>query len=358
MRTWIWCLGGLTFAAIPAVSVVAEAVTSPGQEVVQGEFGAKIDDYMTRLAGFGFSGVALVAKNDEVILRKAYGPADRSTKRPATVETPFTIGSITKQFTAAAIMKLQAQGRLDVADRVTKFFPDVPPDKSQITIHHLLTHTAGLPDASGDDYEAATRDDLVQVLRSCKLRSKPGEHFAYSNVGFSLLGGIVEIVSGQPYEAFLAEHLFKPAGMSRTGYLLPKFRPSDLPHGYTEDGDWGTSLDHPWMPDGPSWHLRANGGILSTVDDMYRWHLALSGDAVLPAEARERMFTPYVPEGPAGRSHYGYGWTIAKTLRGTKVIMQLYCIQRFKHVRHRRQQRDRADPVRDGVHAPAESRRR
>jgi CubicO group peptidase (beta-lactamase class C family) len=154
-----------------------------------------------------------------------------------------------------------------------------------------------------------------------KLRSKPGERYRYSNVGFSLLGGVIEIVTGQSYERYLHDQLFVPAGMNKTGYVIPNWKPEELAHGYLRNGkDWGTMPDKPRDSDGPYWHLRCNGGVLSTVTDMYRWHQALLGETVLPKSAKDKFFTPHIPEGPRGRSHYGYGWVIAKTPRGTTLI--------------------------------------
>jgi CubicO group peptidase (beta-lactamase class C family) len=319
-----YCLLIPTLCLLIAESAFAQASETPARSAPdpRSGFADKVEQYMERLEAWGFSGVLLVAKNDEVLLRKGYGLADRATNRRVAVDTPYTVGSITKQFTAAAIMKLRMAGKLNVQDRISKHVPNVPPDKSEITLHHLLTHTAGFPGALGDDYEPCTRDEIVAQAMHCKLQGRPGEEYSYSNVGYSLLGAIVETVSGQSYEAYLVDQLFKPAGMTRTGYLLPKFANDALPHGYTsENEDWGTSLSHRWMPDGPSWHLRANGGVLSTVDDMFKWHQALNGDGILSGEARKQMFQQQVSEGPGSGSHYGYGWVVARTPRNTTVIM-------------------------------------
>jgi CubicO group peptidase (beta-lactamase class C family) len=231
------------------------------------------------------------------------------------------IGSVTKQFTGAAILKLETQGKLRITDPITRYFKDVPDDKAGITLHHLLTHSAGFADELGDDYQRIGRDDFIRLALKSKLRSKPGERYHYSNVGYSLLGVIIEIVTGQSYERYLHGQLFVPAGMTKTGYLLPRWAPNELAHGYLRDGkDWGTMRDKPWGPDGPYWHLRANGGILSTAGDMYRWHLSLLGEAVLPKSAKDKYFKPHVPERAVGGSHYGYGWVIDRTPRGTRVI--------------------------------------
>jgi CubicO group peptidase (beta-lactamase class C family) len=288
---------------------------------VRGELAGKLDDQMKKLEAGGFSGVLLVAKGGGVILAKGYGMADRDKKIPVTADTVMCIGSITKQFTGAAILKLETQGKLRVTDPITRYFKDVPDDKTGITLHHLLTHSAGFVGELGDDYQKIGRDDFIRLALKSKLRSKPGERHHYSNVGYSLLGAIIEIVTGQSYERYVHDQLFVPAGMMKTGYLLPRWTPNELAHGYLRNGkDWGTMRDKPWDSDGPYWHLRANGGILSTAGDMYRWHLSLLGETVLPKSAKEKYFTPHIREGPAARSHYGYGWVIERTPRGTTLI--------------------------------------
>jgi CubicO group peptidase (beta-lactamase class C family) len=279
----------------------------------------KLDAHMSRLEAYGFSGSILVAKGGEVILNKGYGFADAKRKVPFTADTAFDIGSITKQFTAAAILKLEMQGKLGVSDPLSKWFEGVPEDKKGITLHHLLTHSAGLEDVFGGDYEEMPRDRLVKAALESKLLWAPGTRYRYSNSGYSLLGAVVEKASGRPYEEYLRENLWKPAGMTRTGYRLQEKGP--LAHGVDGEGkDWGTPVDKLWAPDGPWWNLRANGGVLSTTGDLYKWHKALEGEAILSKEAKAKMFTPHVPEDEEGSSHYGYGWAIFETPRNTRLI--------------------------------------
>lgn len=296
----------------------AQAERDP--EVVRGEIGRRLDEYLARLEGVGFSGVVGVEKGGERQLLKGYGLADRETGVPVTTGTVFTVGSITKQFTATAIMWLVAHGQLAVEDSIAEHFENVPPDKAGITIHHLLTHSSGLIDGLGDDWDLQATDDWVlrQALAS-KLLWEVGQGYRYSNLGYSLLGMIVERVSGMPYERFLREHLFEPAGMLETGYSIPEFPAERLAVGYVDGERWGTVLQRPMLADGPCWNLRANGGIHSTAGDMLRWHHALSGDAILPEEARAALFRPYVDEG-GGDSFYGYGWAVSTTPWGTRLI--------------------------------------
>jgi CubicO group peptidase (beta-lactamase class C family) len=296
------------------------AATSGAAEVVNGDLGQRIDRYMQKAEANGYAGSVLVARGEKIILAKGYGLANRENKVKQTAETVFSIGSITKQFTGAAILKLEMMGKLQVADPISKYFGDVPADKKEITLHHLLTHTAGFEGALGDDYDSIGREDYIKLALSSKLLFKPGERYEYSNVGFSLLGIIVELVSGKNYEDFLYEALFKPAAMERTGYVRPGFAKSELAVGYRGGERWGTALDRAWRPEGPGWHLRANGGILSTVGDMHRWYLALKNNTILSASAKQKYFAPHVKEYEDGNSYYGYGWVTQKTERGANLI--------------------------------------
>ena len=279
----------------------------------------KIDEYISRMTARGFSGSVLIAKDGKIIHTQGYGLADKANKILITSNTVFTIGSITKQFTAAAILTLHSQGALNVNDPITRYFDNVPADKRTITLHHLLTHSAGFPGAIGDDFEENTREEFIEQALHTKLLFTPGERYEYSNVGYSLLGAIIERVAETSYEVYLREHLFLPAGMEKTGYVLPRWEEKELAHGFRGQQDWGTLRHHPWAEDGPFWHLRANGGILSTVEDMYKWHLALTGSTILSSDAKKLLYARHVKEGDMD-SYYGYGWSIVTTPRNTTLI--------------------------------------
>ena len=292
------------------------AVVLMSSVVVSGDPGERLDAW---LQASGFKGGVLVARKGEVVLRKGYALADRENGIPYGPDTVFTVGSITKQFTAAAILKLEEQGKLTVEDPIAKHLPGVPEDKRAITIHHLLTHTSGLESDFAGDYEAVERDAYVKRVLASKLKTKPGEAYEYANSGYSLLGAIVEIASGQPYETYLRENLFLPAGMKETGYRLPSWDPKRLAVGYRDGERWGKSTEKPWAKDGPYWALRANGGILSTVDDLYRWDRALRGEAVLSAKSKEKLVARHVREG-AQDSWYGYGWALMDAPGGGRLV--------------------------------------
>ena len=302
-----YCLPVVLLFSIFAILVTCDSSSNDlaEGEVVKGEIGKKLDTYLTRITPFGFSGALLVAKEGEIVLNKGYGLAIRSENVPNTADTVFSTGSITKQFTAAGIIKLEMMRKLNTGDLLSKYFDNVPEDKLDITLHHLLTHTSGVVDGVGDDFEKALRDETVRKVLDEPLQFEPGEEFSYSNAGYSILAAITEKVSEQSYEEFLNNKLFKPAGMEFTGYRMPEWTKKVVAHWYVGEKDNGTPLEKPY----PYWNFIGNGGILSTTMDMYRWHLALLGNEVLSDEAKEKIFTPFLND-------YGYGWDVLEREMG------------------------------------------
>ncbi len=279
-----------------------------GKDMVQGEVARKLDTYLTRITPFGFSGALLVAKDGKVILNKGYGVAILSENVVNTSETVFSTGSITKQFTAAGIMKLEMMGKLTTGDPIAKYFDDVPEEKKGITLHHLLTHTSGVINFTGPDFVEAPRDKTMRKILDAPLQFKPGEHFAYSNAGYSMLAAVIEKVSGQGYEEFMNKNIFTPAGMTYTGYRMPDWDKRVVAHWYVGDKDNRTPLEKPY----PYWNYIGNGGILSTTEDMYKWHKALLGEEVLSSGIKKKMFTPFLND-------YGYGWDVLEREMGTLI---------------------------------------
>ncbi len=285
-------------------------------KVVDSEKGREIDTYLSRLNKYGFHGSVLVAQRGKVILHNAYGLSQPENGVKWTTATPASIGSVTKQFTAAAIMKLESAGKLSTADLIGKYFQRVPADKKGITIHQLLTHTAGLPDAIGDDFDAIDKDEYLRETLASELIAPPGEVYEYSNVGYSLLAMIVEQVSGMGYEEFLRESFFAPLGMENTGWRIPKWDKAEVAVAHESFDDHNSILDMP----ADRWNVEGNGGLFSTPSDMYRWYLSLQEDRILTKAAKAKMFTRFVPENEEGSSYYGYGWVIQDTRRGGDVI--------------------------------------
>ncbi|HEX2076455.1 MAG TPA: serine hydrolase [Longimicrobium sp.] len=303
------------------IACVLVAAPAPAQPDVR-----PLERYLARAEQLGFSGAVLVASGDRVLLERGYGWADRRAGVPADSGTAFGIGSVTKQFTAAAILRLQEQGRLRVADSIGRFLPGVPADKRGITLHHLLTHTAGLPrevqglPQPGPATPIPPADEYLRRILETPLGWEPGTRHLYSNLGYRLLAMVVERASGMPYERFLREQLWLPAGMRQTGFALAELAPGRLARGYRLL-DEGTALDRILPPGaaGTAAHL-GHGGLVSTAGDLFRWARALDAGRVLADSSRRALETPYVPEDSTARSHYGYGWSIATTVRGTRLV--------------------------------------
>ena len=280
--------------------------------------GARIDRYLSAMEAFGFSGAILVAHEGEVVLRTGYGLADRASRRPYTPDTVQSHGSITKQMTGAAVLLLEQRGRLSVDDTIDRFFDGVPADKRGITLHQLLTHTSGMVGGIGADEEPIDAETYVERALAEPLAREPGTEYAYSNLGYSLLGIVVERVSGRGYERFLRDELLLPVGMNDTGYVLPGWEDDRLAEGYRNGALWGRVHGRGWLDDGPGWHLRANGGMHTTVDDMYRWLRTLRGEGALDAETARRWTTGVVDEG-YGDTKYAYGWVDQDTEWGRMI---------------------------------------
>ncbi len=255
------------------------------------------------------SGIFMIGSGDQMMMVKGYGYADRNTKTPYTDQTLYTIGSITKPFTATAIMLLMEDGKLDVNQAISTYFENIPEDKKQITIHQLLTHSSGLPGAIGDDYESITAEAFRDRLWKEPLAFSPGTGYEYSNTGYSLLGMIIEKLSGLTYSDFLSQRIFSKAGMKTAGYTNPNADYGKLAHGYLQDGsDAATSKSKNWNGNEPYWHLKSNGGILMSAQDMFQWYQALRQGKILKAETLQLQTTPFVDEG--GGSFYGYGYAL------------------------------------------------
>jgi CubicO group peptidase (beta-lactamase class C family) len=294
-------------AQLPGIGQVPDAKKTTG----------RVSDYLNKLEAVGFTGSVLVEINGGKVISHGYGLRNAAEKQKNTPGTVFDIGSITKQFTAAGILKLEMQGKLTTSDKITKYFPGAPADKSGITIHQLLRHIAGLPSVVGGDYDKISEDEFIGKVMQAPLKFQPGARFSYSNVGYSLLAIIIERVSGQKYEQFLYDNLWHPAGMEMTGYSRPVFDKEMIATGYKEDVEWGKPTGKEWGGDAPFWHLKGNGGVLSTTEDMYKWHRALLTDSILSKEAKEKYYHPQFRPGENENSYYAYGWAIRKTPRNT-----------------------------------------
>ena len=302
-------------------------MTTLGQETsINGKLKNKIDTYLNSSFENGYSASVLVAKQGDLILSKGYGWSDRDTKIQNTPSSVFNIGSITKQFTAVAILKLVEQGKLSTSDHLGQFYNEVPSDKKNITIHQLLTHTTGIsPGVGGFRYDEANKEQFLEEFFKAELQSEPGTKHQYANANYILLAAIIESVSGESYSKFLRENFWNPLGMNHTGYKSISFDREIISHGYYYDytegvwKDWGITQEHLPYNDN-HWYSIGKGDIYSTTLDLYKWHVALETNKVLNAQSKKMMETAFVAENQVGNSHYAYGWATFKTKAGKKIV--------------------------------------
>lgn len=266
----------------------------------------RLEDRLAELRSQGFEGVVRVDFGNQTVIRTAVGDADPVSGRPFRPDTQVDMGSISKPFTAIAILKLQEQGKLSVKDTLAKFFPNAPSDKAGITVEQLLTHTAGFPGFVGSDFEPIDRATFEDRALKSQLRSKPGESYNYSNVGFGLLAAIIERASGESYERYLIENVLKPAGIARTGYgsvLNPKNIATDPKGRPVNEASWAGA---------PHWNLIGNGGLLTTADDMIAFLKAFQAGKIVSRASVDEAERWHVNEEPGGSSGYGYGLTLMR----------------------------------------------
>jgi CubicO group peptidase (beta-lactamase class C family) len=289
--------------AVQAAPVGAPApIAAPVPAGPLNPLGQAIDSYLNDIVNAGwFQGAVLVARDGKVIISKGYGMADAAHATPNSPKTRFRLASVTKQFTAAAIMILQARGQLNVQDAICAHLPDCPDAWRGVTIRHLLTHTSGLPNYTDfgsyepSQMQPATPDLLIARFRNEPLLYPPGTTYSYENSDYVLLGRIIEQVSGQPYADFLRDTIFTPLQMRDSGVAAGLGGEPGYAVGYSGPGAPAPPLD-------PS-TLFSAGSVYSTVEDMYRWDQALYTDALLPAALRSQMFTPFLRD-------YAFGWKV------------------------------------------------
>jgi len=257
-----------------------------------------------------FSGVVLVAKDDNVVFERAYGLADQDWRVPNRTDTAFHIASIGKMFTAAAILKLADAGKLSLDDPLSKWVPEYPhPEASEITLRQLLTHSAGIGEWDGREPKRDMTGAEAAATMTQKLEFKPGERFSYSNAGYVLLQAVIEKASGKAFADALSELVFRPAGMTRTGLWPVTAIVPNRATGYLHREDDPLGLG-PRFSNAQFLGFGANGsgGEYSTARDMFRFLSAIANGKLLgPAVTRE-MLAPRIDFAGAPRpSKYGYG---------------------------------------------------
>ena len=298
------------YAACPVLAVLALLALGPlPARGADDALARKIDAVMAETYKPGQPGAAVIVRKDgRTLFRKGYGLADLELNVPVAPDMVFRLGSITKQFTAVAILMLAEQGKLGLRDDITKFLPDYPAQGRKITVEHLLTHTSGIqsytdmPEWLPLWRKDMTLKELIDLFKDQPMQFEPGASWAYNNSGYILLGAIVEKVSGKSYEAFVDEAIFKPLGMKQSYYgSTERVIPRRIP-GYQMGK--GGFVNAPYLSMTQPY---AAGSLLSTVDDLALWSEAVFSGKVVRKEWLDKAFTPYkLANGES--SGYGYGW--------------------------------------------------
>ena len=284
---------------------------------VRAGVGADLDTLVRESLEGGFRGTVLVEKDGELLLHAGYGYASvEASCRAASIGTAYWIGSLSKQFAAAGIAKLMDDGRLELTDTIGDFFPDAPNDKSSITVRQLLTHTSGLPANYAAD-GIGERDEAVAAILAQELDSAPGETFSYSNDGFNLAAAIIEIVSGEDYDAMLQESLFGDLPFAAIGFN-------------NDEGAWGRldvaecalGIDCSGSPqDWPAdWGYTGATGAVTTAGALRTWFHQLERGEAISRESATEMFARQADTGRDGVS-YGLGWFRIDTSDGDIIIV-------------------------------------
>jgi len=291
-------------AAISAiVCILLLSCPASSQNVSDPPVVGQIEAYLKPFVDTGnFTGAILVARKKRVIFRRAYGMANYELLVPNSPDTRFHIASVSKPFTAMAVLQLQEQGRLNVTDLVAKFVPNFP-NGDRITLEHLLTHTSGIPNVNDlPDYDTFARSphtpaELVAKFANLPLDFQPGTDYRYSNSNYNLLALILENVSGEPYGDYLKKHILEPAGMKDTGHDGDALRLNPLAASGYEPVGVSSYEKAPYL----DWtNKTGNGSLYSTLDDLYRFDRALNTDTLLKKSTRDQYFV----EGKGNR----FGW--------------------------------------------------
>ncbi|MDB5007521.1 MAG: CubicO group peptidase beta-lactamase class family [Mucilaginibacter sp.] len=282
---------------------------------------AKLDSLVSiRYQNIAPGCVILVAKKGRVIYRKAFGVVDRKTLTPMRPDHVFLLGSMSKQYTAIAILKLAEQGSIKLQDSIQVYVKDFPHKVFPVTIENLLSQTSGIinfQDIKNPDpklvRENYTPAQGVDYFKNEPLQFKPGSRFEYSNSNFFLLGYIIELVTGQTYGSYIQQHVLAPAGLLHTYYLWPGKVIPDLASGYSR-------FDHKHWEDAELQNvtmLYATGGLAADIDDVWRWHQALMENKLVSQKMLESAWRGF--QTMEGTPQYGYGWFI-KNIDGLKTV--------------------------------------
>lgn len=278
-------------------------VCNPLASQINQDIGTQADNYLKQLHSLNrFRGNVLIAKEGKIIYHGSFGLANMEDSVPNALQTRFPIASLTKAFTATAVMMLQERGLLSVNDPISKYLDFTTPIWKGVTIHHLLTHTSGIPDYSEDSLWMEKRSSNISfhqtlsLFQGKPLSFAPGTKYSYSNSGYTLLSYIIEEVSGMSYDQFIVKNIFEPLRMRNTFIDDNKMIIARKARGYVRDG-----LELQNAPYLNMELVKPAGGLVSTTEDILVWDQSFYTDKLLKSKSRKRMFTPFL-------ENYGYGW--------------------------------------------------
>ena len=300
----------IAVCTLASVSAPAKGAAPPSDTEILSRVDAIVTEMLKNPGAVGAS--VGVARKGQVIVAKAYGMADVELDVAANKDTMFRIGSVTKQFTAAAIMRFVEQGKMSLDDDLSKYIPDFPLQGNTVTIRQLLTHTSGIPSYTDVDEwfklipQELTNDEVLALVKDKPFDFKPGEKHKYNNTAYYMLGMIIEKVSGKTYAEHMEQEFFKPLGLERTTYGFNSPIIKNRAKGYGATNGIIENAPHLGMS-----QPFAAGSLISTGEDVVKWSMALASGKVVKPESFALMTTPTIlPDGE--NTHYGFGLEIGE----------------------------------------------
>ena len=305
-------IASLLLPALSLLIVVLSACTAPGLMQRDAPQVERMHQALQTFERRGFSGQVVVIQGKQVLLNRGFGPMGPDDDRPITPGAVMPLASLTKPFTASAVMALAAEGRLSLNDPIGDHLPELDPVWGAIPIQHFLTHTAGLPAeiinrafGGAPRFEPVGRDTFLARLAHFEPDHPPGENFNYSNVGYNLLTVLIERLAEESFEDFLAGSLLATAGVFDIGLLRPAWSDTDLVVGRERQRRVGHYFEQPMLEDGFGWHLRGAGDLMARPAGIIAWWRAIRDQTWLSQPWLETWLTPQIEQ--ADGSRYGYG---------------------------------------------------
>ncbi len=308
--------------AMTALLLAAANSTATAQQPTESDVRAQIEAKVDEAVAAGFVGQILAVHDGEILFQGGYGLADPESGAAVDERTVFPIGSVTKQFTRAAILKLEEEGALSTDDAIGTYLPDLPADKRDISIDHVMSMQAGFHEYHDDDgdHQPMTRDEAIARIGAQELLFEPGTQRAYSNSGFALLAAIVEVASGRSFNEYVREKLFEPAGLLSTGFhgeLLWEDPIVARGHGAMRHGE---NQPHRWPA--VTWALMGGGGIIAPAADLWRWIEAVRAGEVLGEAALAKFYpTPEAELVYAGGDDFGFTTVVVELAGGRDAVI-------------------------------------